>query len=153
MAVRPIPEGYHTATPYLVVEDAERAIEFYDRAFGATELFRLTTPDGTIVHAEVRVGDSPIMLAGASPDLGTQTPGSLGGATGAVHLYVEDVDGLAQRAITAGAEELIPVADQFYGDRSGRLRDPFGHIWVIATRREDLTPAEMNARLEDLMAE
>lgn len=145
---KPVPEGFHTLTPYLTVRDAARAIEFYKQAFAAKELGRLKDPSGKIVHAEIRIGDSPVMLAEESPEWGNHSPQSLGGTTVTIHLYVEDVDAVAARAVAAGAKVLIPVADQFYGDRSGRLADPFGHVWVIATHKEDVSPQEMQKRFE-----
>ena len=148
MAVKPIPDGYHTATPYLIVRDAARAIEFYTRAFGATELMRLPTPSGKMGHAEIKIGDSPIMLADEYPEMGYRGPQSLGGAAVSIMLYVEDVDTLFSRAIAAGAKAIRPVADQFYGDRSGTLEDPFGHVWTLATHKEDVAPEEIHRRFE-----
>lgn len=149
MAAKPIPDGYPTATPYLVVKDAAKAIAFYELAFGATELLRLADPSGKVAHAEIKIGDSPVMLADEIPEWGNHSPQSLGGTPVSIHLYVEDVDDLERRAVAAGATVLIPVGDQFYGDRSGRLQDPFGHIWIIATHTEDMTPQEMRRRFED----
>ncbi len=150
--VKPVPEGFHTAAPLLIVEGAARAIEFYRQAFGATEELRLTDPEsGVLLHAEVRVGDSVIMLADENERWGTRSPRSLGGTPVAIHLYVEDVDVLAERAVAAGAEVLIPVADQYYGDRTGRLRDPFGHEWIVATHVEDVSPGEMQRRTDAFM--
>jgi len=143
---KPIPAGYHTATPYLFVRDAVRAIEFYKQAFGATELVRLPTPAGKIGHAEIKIGDSVIMLAEEVVADGFASPLSLGGAGASIFLYVEDVDAVFNRAITAGATTLLPVTDQFYGDRVGTLKDPFGHMWSIATHKEDLTPEELGKR-------
>ncbi len=152
--VKPIPEGYYTATPYLMVKDAARAIEFYKKAFGATELMRLPQPDGKIAHAEIKIGNSPIMLADEPPEaaaMGARSPQSLGSSSVIIALYVEDVDALASKAVAAGAKVLFPVKDQFYGDRSCRLGDPFGHVWIIATHKEDVPPAEMQKRFEDWM--
>jgi PhnB protein len=146
--VKPVPEGYHTATPYLVVRNAADAIEFYQRAFGATEVLRFSDPSGRVGHAEIKIGDSIIMLADEFPEQGFRGPQSLGGTTGSIMLYVDDVDGLFQRAVGAGAKELRPVMDQFYGDRSGFLEDPFGHQWAISTHKEDVPPEEMRARFE-----
>ena len=143
---KPIPEGYHTVTPYLTVNDAASAIEFYKKAFGATELMRLADPSGKIGHAEIRIGDSPIMLAEEFPEYGNRSPQSLGGSPVVIHLYVEDVDAVASQAIAVGAKVLIPVGDQFYGDRSGRFTDPFGHVWIISTHKEDVSPEEMQKR-------
>jgi PhnB protein len=149
MQAKPIPHGYHSATPYLIVRDAPKAIEFYKAAFGATELFRLVDLEGRLVHAEIKIGDSPIMVVeevGAWGNFSPQSPG--GGTSARVHLLVDDVDVVAARAIAAGAKILIPVADQFYGQRGGRLEDPFGHVWAIATHKEDLTADEMQRRFE-----
>ncbi len=146
-----VPEGYHTATPHLVVKDAENAIQFYEQAFGAKEVMRLTTADGKVAHAEIVIGDSTLMLADEFPDWGNLSPESLGGSPVRIHLYVEDVDAVARRAAAAGAKVLIPVDDQFYGDRAGRLADPFGHLWVVATRVQEMSPEEMQLRFEEFM--
>ena len=151
MAVKPIPDGYHTATAYMIVKDAARALEFYKEAFGATELMRLSGPDGKVMHAEIKVGDSPIMLADEFPDMGVRSPQSLGGSPVSILLYVEDVDTRFNQAIAAGATAQKAVQDQFYGDRSGTLVDPFGHVWSIATHKEDVSPAEMDRRMEASM--
>jgi PhnB protein len=144
--VKPIPEGYHSATPYLIVKDAARAIEFYKRAFGATELLRMAAPGGKIGHAEIKIGDSPIMLADEVPDMGALSPESLGGTPVSILLYVEDVDAVFNQAIAAGAKVQRPVKDQFYGDRTGGVTDPFGHVWYVATHKEDVSPEEMRKR-------
>ena len=144
--VKPIPEGYHTATPYLIVKDAARAIEFYKKAFGATELMRMPGPGGKIGHAEIKIGDSPIMLADEVPGMGFRSPESLGGSPISILLYVEDVDVVFSEALAAGAKVQRPVADQFYGDRTGGVTDPFGHVWYIATHKEDVSPEEMTKR-------
>ena len=141
-----IPEGYHTATPYLIIGGAAAAIEFYKRAFGAIELFRFPTPDGKIGHAEIKVGDSPIMLADEHPDMGYKGPKSLGGSPVSLMIYVEDVDGVFNQAIAAGATVQEAVQDKFYGDRSGTLVDPFGHVWHVATHKEDVSVEEMQRR-------
>jgi PhnB protein len=141
-----IPEGYHTATPYLIVNGAARAIEFYKKAFGATELMRMPGPDGKIGHAEIRIGDSPIMLADESPQMGARSPQSFGGSPVSILLYVEDVDTIFNQAVNAGAKVQKPVADQFYGDRMGGVEDPFGHVWYVATHTEDVSPEEMRKR-------
>ena len=144
--VNPIPEGYHSVTPYLIIKGASDAIEFYKKAFGATELFRMAQPDGRVGHAEIRIGDSTIMLADEFPEMGHKSPKTLGGSPVSMLIYVEDVDAVFAQAIAAGAKEDRPVEDKFYGDRGGSLIDPFGHIWHIATHTEDLTPEEMQKR-------
>ena len=149
--VNPIPEGFHTVTLYLCVKDAARAIEFYKKAFGATEVMRLAEPSGRIGHAEIRIGDSPVMLADEFPEMGLLSPESLGGSAVRINLFVEDSDALTSQAIAAGAKVQRPVADQFYGERSGTIMDPFGHIWLISTRIEDVSPQEMQRRYDDLM--
>jgi len=149
-AVKPVPDGYHTATPYLIVNGAAEAIEFYKQAFGATESMRLEAPGGKVGHAEMRIGDSPIMLADEHPEMGAQSPTTLGGSPISILLYVEDVDARFEQAVAAGAEVVRPVADQFYGDRSGTIKDPFGHSWSIATRKEDLSPEEIGKRFEEM---
>jgi len=151
MAVKPIPEGYHSVTPYLVVNGGAQAIDFYKRAFGATELVRMAGPDGKVGHAEIRIGNSPVMLADEFPDMGFRSPRSLGGAGVSLMIYVEDVDAQFRQAIAAGAKELRPVKDQFYGDRSGTLEDPFGHVWTISTHKEDVSSEEMKRRSEEMM--
>ena len=151
MPVKPVPEGYHTATPYLIIKGAAKAIEFYKKAFGATELFRMAAPEGKIGHAEIKIGDSPIMMADEHPEMKALSPESLGGSPISMLLYVEDVDAMFKQAIAAGATEVRPVADQFYGDRSGIVKDPFGHKWSIATHVEDVPPEEMDKRLSEMM--
>ncbi|MBI2924227.1 MAG: VOC family protein [Verrucomicrobia bacterium] len=146
MNTKPTPEGYHTATPYLIVSGAARAIDFYKQAFGATELMRLAAPDGKIGHAEIKIGDSPIMLADEHPEMGARSPQSIGGSPVFILLYFEDVDAVFNRAVAAGAKVLRPVQDQFYGDRSGTIADPFGHTWTIATHKEDLSEEEIQRR-------
>ena len=148
MPAKPVPSGYHTATPYLIIKEAARAIDFYKQAFGAEEIIRLADPTGRVEHAEIRIGTSPIMLADEFPEMGALSPSSLGGSPVSIHLYVEDVDALADRAVAAGAKMLRPVKDQFYGDRSGTFADPFGHIWTVATHKEDLSPEEIQRRVE-----
>ena len=143
---KPIPEGYHTATPYLIIKDAASAIEFYKKAFGATELMRMADPSGKIGHAEIRIGNSPIMLADEVPGMGYRSPQSLGGSPVSILLYVEDVDAVFSQAVAAGAKVERPVQDQFYGDRSGGVTDPFGHVWHIATHIEDVAPEELRKR-------
>lgn len=144
--VKPIPDGYHSLTPYLIIKGASEAIEFYQKAFGATELFRMAQPDGRIGHAEIKIGDSAIMLADEFPEMGHKSPTSLGGSPISLLLYVEDVDAVYAQAISSGAKQDRPVEDKFYGDRGGSLIDPFGHIWHIATHVEDLSPEEMQQR-------
>lgn len=144
-AVKPIPDGYEGITPYLICKNAEAAIEFYTRAFGAREMFRIGE-SGFIGHAEIRIGSALIMLADEFPDMGILGPKSIGGTAVSLHLYVEDVDSFAEKAVAEGLKVLRPVANQFYGDRSGHFEDPFGHKWSFATHIEDLTPEELNER-------
>lgn len=146
--VEPIPAEYPGVTPYLAVNDAAAAIEFYKSGFGATELMRLPGPDGKIGHAEVKIGNAMIMLADEHPDAGHISPRTLGGSTVKLHMYVENVDSFFEGAVAAGAKVLVPVADQFYGDRSGRLEDPFGHVWLVSTHVEDVSPEEMQKRMD-----
>jgi PhnB protein len=148
MAVKPIPAGYHTATPYLIIEGAAEAIEFYKKAFGATELFRFPAPEGKIGHAEIKIGDSPIMLADAYPDMGYNGPKSLGGSPVSLMIYVEDVDTVFNQAVAAGATVKEAVSDKFYGDRIGTVVDPFGHIWHVSTHKEDVSIEEMQRRAQ-----
>jgi PhnB protein len=150
MTIKRIPDGYHSVTPYLSIKGAAEAIEFYKRAFNATELFRLVAPNGQIGHAEIKIGNSAIMLADACEDGAFRNPQSLGGSSVGLHVYVEDVDALFVQAVKAGAKAVRPVQDQFYGDRTGTLEDPFGHVWFLATHKEDLTPEEINRRAEAL---
>ena len=152
MAVRPVPEGYHTATPYLTVDDAAAAIEFYKRAFGATERVRMAAPDGKIAHAELEIGDSIVMLSDPFPHAQTRPPRELGGTSGGVFLYVEDVDSAFERAVDAGATVTMPLEDMFWGDRFGSVNDPFGHHWSLATHTEDLTEQEIAERAQAAMA-
>ena len=146
MAVNPIPENYPLVTPYLAVAGAAQAIDFYKRAFGATERMRMGEPDGKVGHAELDIGGGLIMLADEHLEMDFRGPQTLGGSAVTIHMYVPDVDAFCERAVREGATLVRPVADQFYGDRSGVLRDPFGHIWSIATHKEDLTPEEMEKR-------
>jgi PhnB protein len=150
---RPVPDGYHTATPYLIIGGAAQAIRFYERAFGATELLHLPGPDGRIAHAEIRIGDCVIMLADEVLDMGYRSPRSLGGSPVSLLLYVNDVDAVFQRAVAAGALVLRPVANQFYGDRSGTLQDPFGHLWTVATHIEDVPMEEIARHVRQLHPE
>ncbi|UBF27505.1 VOC family protein [Kovacikia minuta CCNUW1] len=149
--VKPIPDGYHSVTPSLAIKGAASAIEFYKQAFGATEIMRLAETDGTIGHAELQVGDSRIMLADENPDYNA-SPQSLGGSSVIIALYVEDVDKVIDQAVAAGAKVVFPVQDQFYGDRSGRIVDPFGHVWIISTHKEDVSVEEMQKRFDALLA-
>ena len=149
---KPIPEGHRTVAPYLAIKDAARALAFYAKGFGAIETYRLTLPDGRVGHAEIRLGDSLIMLADEFPEFGGKAPQTLGGSPVSIHLYVDDVDAFVARAVSAGATAVKPVMDQFYGDRSGQLEDPFGHLWWVATHKEDVPPAEMDRRVRELFA-
>lgn len=152
MAVKPIPEGYRTVTPYLAVDDAAKAIEYYQSAFGAKERVRMDAPDGKIGHAELEIGDSLVMLADTFPQSSTRPPTELGGTAGSIFLYVDDVDDVVSRAVRAGATLTSEVEDQFWGDRFGVVTDPFGHVWSIATHVEDVPPEEMAERAEAAMA-
>jgi PhnB protein len=148
MPVRFTPEGYHTVTPYLIMKDAARALEFYKKNLSATELMRFDMPDGRLGHAEIKIGDSIIMLADEFPEMGHRGPKSLGGSPVGLAIYVPDVDKLAKQFVAAGAKEMRAVKDQFYGDRSGTFEDPFGHVWTIATHTEDVTPEELQRRFK-----
>jgi len=145
-AVKAIPEGYHTVTPYLILSGAGDAIAFYKKALGAEEVMRMADPGGKIHHAEIEIGDSRIMLADEHPEIQALSPKTVGGSPVSIHLYVADVDGAVERAVAAGAKLIRPVADQFYGDRVGGIEDPFGYRWFIATRKEDLTMDEIRRR-------
>jgi PhnB protein len=151
MAVSPIPAGYHSITPYLIVNDGAAAIAFYTQAFGAQELFRMPRPDGKLGHAEIKIGDSIVMLADESPAHLAKSPRSYGGTPVSLMIYVTDVDATAQRAIAAGAVVVRPVQDQFYGDRSGTFTDLFGHVWTIATHVKDLSPEELKRAADAAM--
>ena len=151
--VKPIPEGYHSVTPYLCVNGAARAIEFYKEAFGATERFRMEMPGGKIGHAEIKIGDSHVALADEYPEMNFRSPQTLGGPSSQFMIYVEDVDARVEQAVAAGAKLVRPVKDQFYGDRSGGVEDPFGHFWYISTRIENLTLEEIKRRGEAEMAQ
>ncbi|CAN5353012.1 Dot/Icm type IV secretion system effector PhnB [soil metagenome] len=142
----PIPEGYKGATPYLCVNGAASAIDFYKQAFGAMETMRIADPSGKIGHAEIKIGEAPIMLADEFPDMGFRSPQAFGGSPVTIHLYVADVDTLFSQAVAAGAKAVEPVEDKFYGDRAGKLEDPFGHVWYIATHKEDVAPEEVQKR-------
>ncbi|HEV2401554.1 MAG TPA: VOC family protein [Candidatus Sulfotelmatobacter sp.] len=152
MAVKPIPEGYHTLTPFLTVRDANRAIEFYKKAFGAQERGGVAKgPDGKVMHAELKIGDSIIMLSDEFPEFGSHAPDSGGSTSMGLHVYVNNVDDAFDRAVKAGAKVEMPVADQFWGDRYGRLKDPFGHKWSIATHVKDMSADEMKRSMNDAM--
>lgn len=144
--VKPIPEGYHSVTPYLSIKGAAAAIEYYKKVFGATELFRMAGPDGKIGHAEIKIGNSPVMLADEYPEMEFVSPKTLGGTPVGLMIYVDDVDTMFTQAINAGAQQVKPLQNQFYGDRSGTLKDPFGHVWTVATHIEDVPPEELEQR-------
>lgn len=146
-AKRYIPESYHTVTPYLIVKNATQALEFYKRVFHATELFRMPMPNGKIGHAEIRIGDSNVMLADEAPEVNARSPQSIGGTPVGICLYVEDCDRMFQEAVAAGAKVERPLTDQFYGDRSATVIDPYGHKWTISTHQEDVSPEEMKQRM------
>jgi PhnB protein len=148
--VLPIPKGYHAVTAYLSVQNAAQALDFYKRAFGAKELVRMPMPDGKVGHAEIQVGDSHVMLADEMPNMGFLSPQSRGGTTVQLHLYVPDVDATVQRAVAAGGKLTRPIEDKFYGDRAGTLEDPYGHVWYIATHKEDVPPKEMKRRMDEM---
>ena len=145
---KPIPEGFHSLTPHIVVKDLENAIEWYKKAFDAKESYVMKAPDGSPLHAEVKIGNSPMMLAPENPEWESKGPTTLGGTPVTLHLYVDDVDAVFEKAKSAGAKVDMPPADQFWGDRYGKVRDPFGHQWGIATHREDVPPDEMGKRAE-----
>ncbi len=147
MNVKPIPDGYASVTPYLIIDGAADAIEFYKNIFGAAERMRLARPDGKVAHAEIEIGGSVIMLADECPERGAKSPQSIGGSPVCLHLYVVKVDEVFVAAIAAGAQQLKPVENQFYGDRSGMFSDPFGHSWNVATHVEDVSPEELQTRM------
>ncbi|MBI5118969.1 VOC family protein [Candidatus Poribacteria bacterium] len=152
--VKPIPVGYHTITPFLVVKDVGRAIEFYKRAFGAEEIMRMNAPDGqSVMHAELKMADSRFFLGCECPEGMSHSPQSLGGTAVSLYLYVEDVDTAFDRAVKAGAEVRMPITDMFWGDRYGKVADPFGHEWDLATHKEDLTPEQIRERAEEFFAQ
>ena len=153
MPTNPIPDAYRTATPYIIVNGASRAIDFYKAAFGATEVVRLAGPRGKVMHAEIRIGDATVMLADEFPEMGYRSPESLGGSPVSLLLYVEDVDAVFAKAIAEGATETMAVADQFDGDRRGTLTDPFGHVWLLATKKEEVSIEELRSRFEKVMNE
>ena len=151
---KPIPDGYHTVTPYLIVKDVAAAIDWYSKAFGAEDILRMTAPDGkNILHAEIKIGDSHVMLGEENPEWQSKGPKMLGGTPVTLHIYVEDVDTAFQKAVDAGAEATMPVADQFWGDRYGKITDPYGHHWSIGTHIADPTPEEMQAAMIEAFAQ
>jgi PhnB protein len=147
MPVKPIPDGYHSVTPYLLIRGAAAAIEFYKKALGAKEILRLPGPDGKVAHAEIQLGDSIVMLGDEMPGMPRSSPQKYGGTPVGIHLYVEDADAVFERSVALGAKVDRPMVDQFYGDRSGTIEDPFGHIWTISTHKEDLTEEQIQQRL------
>src|SRR5215471_1567558 len=153
MSAKPIPDGYRTVTPYLTVDDAAAAIEFYQRAFGAQEVMRMEGMPGKIAHAEIKIGDSMVMLSDEMPGSGTRSPQSAGCTTASIFLYVEDVDALFQQAESAGATVEMPPTNMFWGNRFGKVSDPFGHLWSMATHVEDIAPEEMGRRAQEAMAQ
>lgn len=152
MPVKPIPEGYRTLTPYMTVRNAARAIEFYKQAFGAEERGVMKDPSGKVMHAELKIGDSVVMLADEFPEFGSLSPQSIGGSPMGLHIYIENVDAAFDRAVKAGAQVEMPVSDQFWGDRYGKLKDPFGHKWSIATHMKDMSADEMKRSMDDAMS-
>jgi PhnB protein len=151
MAVKPIPDGYHTVTPYIIVKGARKALEFYQQAFGASVHICMDGPGESVAHAEFRIGDSQVMLGEENPAWGAVSPTTLGGTPTGICLYVADCDAMFNRAVAAGATVVKPLQDQFYGDRSGTVADPFGHKWTIATHIEDVAPEEMTRRMDEVM--
>lgn len=152
MTVSAIPKGYHAITPYLIVNGAAKAIEYYRQVFKAELVMQMPLPDGGVAHAEIKIGDSHIMLSDMCPEEHFKSPDELGGTPVSIMLYVEDVDAVFAKALELGAREVRPVHDQFYGDRAGTLQDPFGHVWTIGTHKEDLSEAELSQRMSDLMS-
>lgn len=152
MPVKPIPDGFSTVTPHLIIKGAGKAIDFYKKAFGAEELFRMPGPDGGVMHAEIKIGSSMLMIADEFPDMGCLSPKTLNGSPVTIHMYVPDCDAVFKKATQAGAEPIMPPADMFWGDRYGKLKDPFGHSWSVATHKEDLTPEECGKRAAAAMS-
>ena len=152
MSVKPKPDGYHTITPAIICRGAAKAIDFYKRAFGAQEVERMNGPEGSVVHAEIRIGDSIIMLGDENPQFGTKSPLSLGGTSSSLHIYVDDADAVFARAVKEGATVRYPLEDTFWGDRYGKIRDPFGHEWGIATHIKDVSREEMQKASDEWMA-
>ncbi len=153
MSAKPIPEGYRSITPYLIVNDGAKALEFYEKAFGATSIMKMEDPGGKIRHAELQIGDSKVMLADAFPEMEINGPDTYGGSPVGILLYVENVDEVFAEALENGAEEMRPLCDQFYGDRSGTVVDPFGHVWTVATHIEDLSEEELDRRFSEMMGQ
>ena len=149
--IKPMPDGYHTLTPYIVVDGAADAIAFYQKAFGAEEIYRMPAPGGKVMHAEIQIGDSRLMLSDAIPEMGGRSPKTLGGSPASILVYVPDVDAAFARAVEAGATAEMPVANMFWGDRYGKVKDPFGHVWQLATHVEDVSPEEMGRRAAAMM--
>ncbi|MBY0513439.1 MAG: VOC family protein [Gemmataceae bacterium] len=152
MGVKVIPDGYHSVTVYLIIQGAAKALDYYKEAFGATELFRIPGPGDTVGHAEIKIGDSIIMLADECPAWGNKSPTALGGSPTGICLYVDDADAVFDRAVAAGGTVKKPIENQFYGDRSGSIVDPFGHVWTVATHVEDVSPEELNRRMAEFTA-
>ena len=152
MAVKAIPDGFHSITPQLTVKDGNKAIDFYKKAFGAQEIMRMPGPGGGLMHAELKIGDSTVMLADEMPEQGCRAPVSVGGVSSSLYVYVPDVDAAFKRATEAGAKALMPPTDMFWGDRFGQVEDPSGHRWGLATHKEDLSPSEMDKRGKEFMA-
>ncbi|GMU33305.1 MAG: VOC family protein [Planctomycetia bacterium] len=150
--VNPIPEGFNSVTPHIVVKGAKAAMEFYKKAFGAEEVMCIPAPDGSVMHAEIQLGNSRVMIAEENPQMGCQSPKSLGGSPITVHLYVNDVDSVVNQAVKAGATSVMPITDMFWGDRYGMVTDPFGHKWSVATHTEDLTPEQIGERMAKAFA-
>jgi PhnB protein len=151
--VRPIPEGYHTVTPYLYVRGATAAIDFYKNVFGASEIVRMAGPDGRIMHAEMKIGDSVVMLGDENLQVGMLSPQTVGGFSTGLHVYVENSDAVVKKMVDSGAKVLRPIKNQFYGDRSASVLDPFGHMWSVATHIEDVSPEEMKKRMTAAMSQ
>jgi len=150
--VNPIPEGFNSVTPHIVVKGAKAAMDFYKKAFGAEEVMCIPAPDGSVMHAEIQLGNSRVMIAEENPQMGCQSPKSLGGSPITVHLYVNDVDSVVNQAVKAGATPVMPITDMFWGDRYGMVTDPFGHKWSVATHTEDLTPEQIGERMAKAFA-
>ena len=150
--VKPIPDGFHTVTPSLIVSSTKEAIEFYKKAFDAVEIYQYPTPDGKIMHAQIKIGDSFVFLADEFPTMGTKSPTTLGGSASALHLYVEDADKIFNQAIAAGAAPVMPLMDAFWGDRYGMLVDPYGHAWAISTHQKDMTSEELKKAAQEFFA-